>query len=89
MRKQKGKFIICAGSLPKLKSVLNISNTNFYTSIIRTILIDRFPDLKFILVPGHCGIVGNEFADNAARILLFTVNLNRKDIMKEIVRHYT
>ena len=94
VKKQRSKFIICTDSLSTLKSVLNISITNFYTSIIRTILIERFPDLKLIWVPGHCRIVGNKFADNAAKIagsqpLLFTVNLNRKDIMKQIIRHYT
>ena len=31
------------------------------------LLIDRFPDQELIHQSGHCGIVANEFADNAAR----------------------
>ena len=57
------KIYYCTDSLSTIKSILNISNTNFYTSVIRIIWIDRFPVQKLI----HCRIVGNEFADNAAK----------------------
>ena len=55
--------------------ILNIFNINLYITVIRTILIYRFSNLKLIWVPVHRRIVGNEFADNAAveiQIVFFT-----------------
>ena len=61
VRDLSSKFAICTDSLSALRSVLNVSNTGFYPSSIRTILIEKFPNLKLIWVPSHCGITGNEF----------------------------
>ena len=87
----------CLGFNKTLTASLTIlSNTNFYTSVIRTILNDQFPDLKLISVLGYCGIVGNE--DRQCRHVqkspgaspyFFTDNLHRKDLMRQIIRHYT
>ena len=54
-------------------------------------MIDLFPDLKLIWVSSLCGIIGNEYADNAeqnarSQPVLYTVNLNRKDIIHLINR---
>ena len=59
-----------------------------------SIRINRFPNLKLTSVPGHYGIVSNEFVDSAAnnagsQPLYFTDNLSRKDLNRQIYRHCT
>ena len=84
---------ICTDSLSALRSVHNVSNTGFYPSSIRTILIEKFSNLKLIWVPSHYGITANEFADYSARnairqVLFYTDNLNWIDLARQIDGHY-
>lgn len=90
---EKGKFAICTDSLSSINSIGNISNKDYYTSNIRTKLIQHFPNIILIWVPGHCGIKGNEFADYTAKMaskhpLHTTQNINRKDLVRFINKHY-
>lgn len=83
---KKGKFAICSDSLSSIESISNISNENYYTAIIRNNLIQNFPNIILIWVPGHSGIKGNEFADYTAKMaskhpLHTTQNINRKDLV--------
>ena len=61
------KFPICTDSFSTLRWVFNVSNTGFYPYSIRTILNEKFPNVKPICGPSYCGITGNEFADHLAR----------------------
>ena len=83
------RFAICTDSLSALRSVLNVSNTGFYPTSIRTIWIEKFPNLQLIWVPSHCGITGNELADHSAKnaiiqVLFYTDNLNWIDLARQI-----
>lgn len=94
VRGKNGKFIICSDSMSSLKSILNVNNNEYYSSMIRNFLIDNYPKVKLFWVPGHTGIPGNEFADMSARNsllspLILTENFNIRDINGYIREYYT
>jgi len=89
LENERGKFIICTDSLAVTDSVSNLSNTDYYTNLIRNILISNSDKFKLLWIPGHSQILGNEFADRTAKEAFrvpapYTVNLNSKDIAKHI-----
>ena len=64
---KRGKHMICTDSLSTLTNILNLSNRNILTSIIRTKLIQHRTKIKLLWIPGHVGISGNEVADLMAK----------------------
>lgn len=92
--KKRGKYIVCTDSLSSLKAIQNVNYHNHYTNSIRKI-INKYKTDKLILlwVPGHCGIVGNELADNTAKNThnfpsIFENNYNTSDI-NNFIKHST
>ncbi|XP_044573254.1 uncharacterized protein LOC123257582 [Drosophila ananassae] len=85
----KGKICICSDSLSALNSIKNIDNNSHYPTLIRESITKLYPKIKILWIPSHVGIIGNEFADNAAKYattapLVTTKNLNQTDINKYI-----
>lgn len=83
------KYIVCTDSLAAVNSIENINNNNTYSKQIKKILINYFPKIILLWVPGHVNITGNEFADQIAKEahmspLLTTINNNYIDIIKYI-----
>ena len=67
-RKQIRKVIICTDSRAALMALNSIQYTNHPTlEQIRQIHTTSDLDIKFIWIPGHSGIPGNEKADKAAK----------------------
>lgn len=93
LRTKRGKFVICTDSLSAIKSVLNIGNNSLYTTLIRDVLTEKYPNISLLWVPGHCKINGNEYADQAAKDavnapVFGTANLDQKDLGKFICDYY-
>jgi len=64
----KGSYIICSDSLSTLQGVQNFCNNNNLLSEIRHLCIKNNSKIKLLWVPAHIGIIGNELADNAAKL---------------------
>ena len=71
----KGKFIICTDSQSAVNAIANAGNSNTLISNIRDKLIKHPNKIKIMWIPGHAGIVGNEFADKAANQVSLTPTL--------------
>lgn len=85
IRHTRGKFAICTDSLSALDSIKNLNNDQMYPNMIRQIIIERQPHIRLIWIPGHCGITGNEIADESAKAaisapMITTMNLAQNDI---------
>jgi len=90
--KQKGKFAICSDSLAALTALENPNNHSYYTLEIRKIISKYKHKFTLIWVPGHCGIIGNELADQAAKQaltlpLILEKNHNIPDTLKYISKY--
>lgn len=63
----KGKYIICTDSKASINALQNLSNKEPLIEFVRTKLNKFKTKIKLMWVPGHCGILGNERADLAAK----------------------
>lgn len=93
-KNMRGKFIICSDSLSTIDAINNTNIKNFYHDKIRSQIIHLSPRIKLIWIPGHAGIVGNEFADQTAKSthkmpLIFTPNTNPTDINSYLKQTFT
>lgn len=89
VKNRTGKYVICTDSFSALSAISNINNTNFYANQIRDNLIEKYPKIILIWVPGHSQISGNDFADNIARKanefpILKSNNFNMNDIKNKL-----
>ena len=62
-----GKALICSDSLSSLMALDKGSPTNPSTALLRQLLQSVRGDVSMQWVPGHCGLPGNELADQEAR----------------------
>lgn len=93
IKNSRDKHVICSDSLSALDAIANVVNNDYYISQIRNILIDKYPNIILVWIPGHVHISGNEFADHAAKHaqlapLISTENFNFTDINKFIKKKF-
>nr|AAA74495.1 unknown protein [Drosophila teissieri] len=89
IKTRRGKFGIWFDSLSAIDSIKNPNNNSFYPNRIRSLITQLAPKIKIMWIPGHSGIIGNELADQAAKLasnmpLIVTPNINNTDIKRHL-----
>jgi len=85
--KMPGKHVICTDSLSSISSITNQNNHSHYATSVRNLVTKHFSKISLVWVPSHIGLVGNENADEAAKLaskfpLTLTANNNSNGINK-------
>jgi len=80
-----GKHVICTDSLSSISSITNHNNHSHCATSVRNLVTKHFPKISLVWVPSHIGLVGNENADEAAKLaskfqFTLTANNNSNDI---------
>ena len=83
------KLVICTDSLSVVRAVSNPNHNSKLINNIRDLLIRNPNKIKLMWVPSHIGILGNEYADNAAKACdkspIFTFDVfSKKDLQRFI-----
>jgi len=88
-----GKHVICTDSLSSISSITNNNNHSHYATSVRNLVTNHFPKISLVWVPSHIGLVGNENADEAAKLaskfpLTLTANNNSNDFTHFLKKSY-